>query len=58
MTVSLTITTLREHLSNIFFKKKNNIELFAIVSKKKKVKNVKDKSDEQLLMDFVWSFAN
>lgn len=57
MTVSLSITTLREHLSNIFFKKKNNIELFAIVSKKK-VKNVKDKSDEQLLMDFVWSFAN
>lgn len=53
MTVSLSITTLREHLSNIFFKKKNNIELFAIVSKKKKVKNVKDKSDEQLLMDFV-----
>lgn len=52
MTVSLSITTLREHLSNIFFKKKNNIELFAIVSKKK-VKNVKDKSDEQLLMDFV-----
>lgn len=49
MTVSLSITTLREHLSNIFFKKKNNIELFAIVSKK----NVKDKSDEQLLMDFV-----
>lgn len=57
MTASLSITTLREHLSNIFFKKKNNIELFAIVSKKK-VKNVKDKSDEQLLMDFVWSFAN
>lgn len=58
MTVSLSITTLREHLSNIFFKKKNNIELFAIFFLKIKVKNVKDKSDEQLLMDFVWSFAN
>lgn len=46
MTVSLSITTLREHLSNIFFKKKNNIELFAIFFLKIKVKNVKDKSDE------------